>query len=151
MTAAAIPYLLAATAATSAYGAISSGKAQSEQAKAQAAQAESDARTQTIERKRALIETLAAQNVGAASQGRTIQSIAGLQQEDLRRAGYDETLIKGNAAAQSNAYKSAASSAMTSGLISAGSSLLSGATSYASLGKTTSSNALSGYKSVLER
>ena len=134
MTVAAIPYLLAATAATSAYGAISTGRAQSAQAKAQAKQAEADARTQLIERKRALIETMAAQNVGAAAQGRTISSISALQQEDVRRAGYDETLIKGGAAAQASAYRQAGSSAMTSGLISAGSSLLSGAMQYYQLG-----------------
>lgn len=133
MTAAAIPYLLAATATASAYGAIQSGQAQSSAAKAQARQAETDAKTQLIERKRALIETLAAQNVGAAAQGRTISSISALQGEDIRRAGYDETLIKGGAAAQSQAYQEAGKAAKTQSYISAGSSLLGGASSYAQL------------------
>lgn len=133
MTAAAIPYLLAATAATSAYGAIQSGQAQSSAAKAQARQAETDAKTQLIERKRALVETLAAQNVGAAAQGRTISSISALQGEDIRRAGYDETLIKGGAAAQSQAYQEAGKSAVSQSYISAGSSLLGGASQYAQL------------------
>ena len=133
MTAAAVPYLLAASTAVSAYGAYSSGQAQSVAAKAQARQAESDARTQTIERKRALIETLAQQNVGATSQGRTISSISALQSEDVRRAGYDETLIKGGAASQVNAYNAAAKTASTSGLLNAGSSLLGGAYQYAKL------------------
>ena len=133
MTAAAIPYLLAATAAVSAYSAVQTGKAQSAAADAQARQAENDAKTQLVERKRALIETLAAQNVGAAAQGRTISSISALQSEDLRREGYDETLIKGGAAAQSKAYKDAGSAAVTSSYLNAGSSLLSGATQYASL------------------
>lgn len=131
LTAAAVPYLLAASTAVSAYGAVASGQAQSAAAKAQAAQAEADARTQTIERKRALIQTLAQQNVGAAAQGRTIESISALQQEDIRRASYDETLIAGGAASQVNAYNAAASSASSSGLLSAGTTLLSGAYDYA--------------------
>ena len=130
---AAIPYLLAASTAVSAYGAISSGQAQSAAAKAQARQAEADARTQLIERKRNLIETLAAQNVGAAAQGRTISSISTLQQADIERAAYDETLIEGGAAAQSSAYNAAASAASLSGLTSATGSLLSGAYEYAKL------------------
>ena len=119
----------------SGYSALQQGKAQSAAMKAQADQAEAEARTQTIERKRRLIETLAQQNVGAAAQGRTISSISTLQQEDIRRAGYDETLIKGGAAAQSSAAQSAASSALSSGYLSAGSSLLSGAYKYSTLGK----------------
>lgn len=124
---------IAATATVSAYGAIQSGQAQSAAAQAQARQAENDANTQLIERKRALIDSLAQQNVGAAAQGRTISSISALQSEDLRREGYDETLIKGGAAAQSQAYRDAGSAAVTSSYFSAGSSLLGGATQYASL------------------
>lgn len=119
----------------SGYSALQQGKASSAAMKAQADQAEAEARTQTIERKRRLIETLAQQNVGAAAQGRTISSIATLQQEDIRRAGYDDTLIKGGAAAQSSAAQSAASNALSSGYLSAGSSLLSGAYKYSTLGK----------------
>lgn len=125
--------LMAATTAASAYGSIQAGKAQKAQFKAQADQADRDARTQTIERKRALIETLATQNVGAASQGRTISSIASLQQEDVRRAGYDETLIKGGAAAQRSSLEAAGKSAMQSAYLNAGTSLLSGASQMASL------------------
>lgn len=145
MTAAAIPYLMAATAAAGVYSSVQQGKAadnaskaQAQQAEAQAQQAEAEAKSQIIERKRALIQTMAAQNVGAAAQGRTISSISALQSEDARRAGYDETLIKGGAAATSSAYKSAAQaslsagkSAKQAGYINAGSSLLSGATGYA--------------------
>lgn len=111
-------------AALQAYSTIQSGKAQASAYKAQAKQAESDAKTQTIERKRALIETLANQNVGAAAQGRTISSIANLQQEDVRRAGYDETLIKGGAAAKSSAYTAAGKSATQSSYLNAGIGLL---------------------------
>ena len=131
MTAAAILYLLAATAAVSTYSAVQTGKAQSRAANEQARQAENDAKTQLIERKRSLIETLAAQNVGAAAQGRTISSISALQGEDIRRAGYDETLIKGGASAKAGALRSAGSAAKTQGYITAGSSLLGGATKYA--------------------
>lgn len=130
---AAVPYLLAASTAVSTYSAVSSGKAQSAAAEATARQAESDARTQTIERKRLLIETLAQQNVGAAAQGRTISSISNLQQEDVRRAGYDDTLIKGGASASASASRSAGSSASSSSYLKAGSSLLSGAYQYAKL------------------
>lgn len=132
---------ITASTAVSAYSAVSAGKAQKEQYKAQARQAETDARTQTIERKRALIETLAAQNVGAAAQGRTISSISTLQQEDVRRSEYDNTLIKGGAAAQVNAYKYAGKTAQQQGYLNAGSSLLQGATSYAMLqAPTTTAN-----------
>ena len=117
----------------SAYSQYQQGQAQSNAYKAQARQAENDAKTQLVERKRALIETLAAQNVGAAAQGRTISSISALQSEDLRREGYDETLIKGGAAAQAQAYRDAGRAAVTSSYLNAGSSLLSGATQYASL------------------
>lgn len=133
MTAAAIPYLLATTTAVSAYSSVQQGKAQSKAAEAQARQAETDARTQTIERKRALIETLAAQNVGAAAQGRTISSISTLQQEDVRRAEYDNTLIKGGASAQVNAYKYAGKTAQQQGYLNAGSSLLQGGMNFAKL------------------
>jgi hypothetical protein len=118
---------IAGTAALGAYSSIESGKAQKRAYDAQARQAESDARTQTIERKRALIETLAQQNVGAAAQGRTISSISHLQQEDVRRAGYDETLIAGGAAAQAGAYRTAGKSAKRQGYTSAAQSLLGGA------------------------
>jgi len=140
LTTAAIPYLLVASTATSAYGAISSGKAQQSAANEQARQAEAEGRTQQIERKRALIETMAMQNVGAAAQGRTISSISALQSEDVRRAGYDETLIKGGTAAQAQQYKTAGSAAYTSGLLNAGSSLLSGATSMSKLKLPTTSS-----------
>mgnify|MGYP006883057681 CR=1 FL=1 len=133
MTAAAIPYLLAATTAVSAYSAVQTGKAQSKAAEAQARQAENDATTQLVERKRALIQTLAQQNVGAAAQGRTISSISALQSEDIRRSGYDETLIKGGAAAEAGALRSAGQAAKTAGYMKAGSSLLGGATQYAKL------------------
>ena len=133
MTTAAVGYILLASTAVSVYSDIQSGKAQSAAADAQARQAENDAKTQLVERKRALIETLAAQNVGAAAQGRTISSISALQSEDLRREGYDETLIKGGAAAKSKAYKDAGRAAVTSSYLKAGSSLLSGASSYAKL------------------
>ncbi len=131
MTSAAIPYLLAASTAVSTYSAVSAGNARSNEAKAQARQAENDARTQTIERKRALIETLAEQNVGAAASGRTIGSISHLQQEDIRRAGYDETLIEGGGAAKAQAYRSAGASAKAAGYTKGASSLLGGAYEYA--------------------
>ena len=115
------------TTALSAYGQIQAGKAQEAQMEAAAQQAESDARTQTIERKRALLETLAEQNVGAAAQGRTISSISTLQQEDVRRGKYDETLIKGGAAASASASRAAGSAAKTAGLISAGATIGQGA------------------------
>lgn len=131
MTAAAVPYLLAASTAVSAYGQIQAGKAESRAAEAQAQQAESEAKSQLIERKRALIQTMAAQNVGAAAQGRTISSISALQQEDVRRAGYDQTLIKGGASQQASAYRAAGSAAKSASLLSAGSTVLDGAYKYA--------------------
>lgn len=137
MTAAAIPYLLAATTAVSAYGTIQSGQAQSAVAEAQARQAESDARTNLIERKRALIETMAAQNVGAAAQGRTISSISALQQEDVRRAGYDEKLISAGGSAQAGAYRAAGQQAKTQSYLNAGSTALQGAYQYSLLQKPT--------------
>jgi len=118
--------LAAGAAAAGAYASYESGQAQKEAAEAQAQQAESDARTQTIERKRKLIETLAQQNVGAAAQGRTISSLSSLQQEDVRRAGYDETLIAGGAAAEASASRAAGKSAAKLGTINAGASLLKG-------------------------
>ncbi len=118
----------------SAGSAIMSGQAQSRAHKAQARQAENDAKTKTIERKRALLETLALQNVGAASQGRTISSISHLQQEDIRKAGLDETIIKGNASASAAASRSAASSAMTSSLLSAAGTAVGGAAQVSKLG-----------------
>ena len=155
MTAAAIPYLLAASAAASAYTAISSGQAQKKQADAQAKQAEADARTQLIDRKRALIETMAAQNVSAAAQGRTISSISTLQNEDVRRAGYDANIISLGGQSQSSNYRAAGSAAQTGGYISGASTLL-GGLGKASLvstpsSSTPSSSASSSYKSVLER
>ena len=81
------------------------------------------------------------QNVGAAAQGRTISSISALQSEDIRRAGYDEILIEGGAAAQAQQYQTAGSAAYASGLLNAGSSLLGGVTSMSKLkSPTTSSN-----------
>ena len=133
MTAAAIPYLMAGTIAASTYGAIQAGRSESAASKAQARQAESDARSQLIERKRALVETLAAQNVGAAAQGRTISSISALQQEDVRRGKYDETLIKAGGQAQAEAYRQAGREARTQSYISAGRSLIGGASEYAKL------------------
>ena len=141
ITTATIPYLLAASSAISVYSSIQTGRAQQAAAEQQARQAEAEGRTQQIERKRALIETLAMQNVGAAAQGRTISSISALQSEDIRRAGYDEILIKGGAAAQAQQYQTAGSAAYASGLLNAGSSLLGGVTSMSKLkSPTTSSN-----------
>ena len=148
--AAAIPYLMAATAAIGAYSSISAGRAQKKQADAQAKQAEADARTQLIDRKRALIETMAAQNVSAAAQGRTISSISTLQNEDVRRAGYDANIISLGGQSQSSNYRAAGSAAQTGGYISGASTLL-GGLGKASLVSTPSSSASSSYKSVLER
>jgi hypothetical protein len=117
---------LIASTLLAAKGSIDAGKAQSRAYEAQAKQAENDARTQTIERKRALIETLAEQNVGAASSGRTIGSISHLQEEDVRRAGYDETMIKGGASAKATAARNAGASAKSAGYTKAASSLLGG-------------------------
>lgn len=150
MTAAAIPYLMAASAAVSTYSAISSGQAQKKQADAQARQAELDAKTQLIERKRALIETMAAQNVSAAAQGRTISSISTLQQEDVRRAGYDESIIAAGGASQSAAYRQAGSTAQTGGYISGASTLLGGLSKAYDV-RTPTPSASSSYKSVSER
>lgn len=117
----------------SAYSSYQQGQAQSSAYKAQARQAENDARGQLIERKRALVDTLAAQNVGAAAQGRTISSISAIQNEDVRRAEYDNTIITGTGAAKSQAYKNAASSASSQSYLNAGSSLLSGGTKISQL------------------
>lgn len=121
--------LIAATAA-SAYGTIQAGKAQKAASTMASRQAEADARTATVERKRALIKTLAEQNVGAAAQGRTISSISALQSEDLRRASYDETLIKGGAAAQVSANTAAGKAAMNQAYTKAAGTLLSGGYQY---------------------
>ena len=124
---------LIATSAMGAFGSIQSGRAQEKAYEEQARQAESDAKSQLIERKRVLQETLAAQNVGAAAQGRTISSISALQDEDVRRAGYDETMIQGGAASQARAARTAGKQAKTQSYYQAGSSLLSGATQYIKL------------------
>jgi len=120
-------YFIAATTIINAYGSYKAGEAQEAQYEAQARQAESDATTQLVERKRALIETMAAQNVGAAAQGRTISSISTLQEEDVRRAGYDSLLIKAGGSATASAARSAGQSAKQQGYLKASSTLLSGA------------------------
>jgi len=115
------------------YSSVQQGKAQSKAYEAQSRQSEADARTSTIERKRALLETLAAQNVSAAAQGRTISSLSALQQEDIRRERYDETLIESGAIASAEASRSAGKSAKSQGYLNAGSSLLKGASDYSKL------------------
>ena len=110
----------------SAYGSMQAGAAEERAMQAEAKQVESDAKGQLIERKRALLETMAQQNVGAAAQGRTIGSISALQQEDVRRSEYDAGIIKSGAKAQAGALREAGASAKTQGFLSAGSSLLSG-------------------------
>lgn len=107
--------------ALSVFSTIEQGKAQQASYDLQARQAENDARASTIERKRALIETLAAQNVGAASQGRTISSIANLQQEDVRRSDYTEVVASGSLAAKKTGLTAAGNYARLSSLLSAGS------------------------------
>ena len=124
---------MAASTAVGVYSSIEAGKAADSAAEAQARQAEADAVSSLVERKRALIESLANQNVEAAAQGRTIGSIATLQQEDVRRAGYDETLIKGGASAEAASYRSAGSAAKTQSYLKAGTSLLGGVSSVAML------------------
>lgn len=136
MATAAVPYLLGGTLGLQIFSQYQQGQAQSRAYEAQAQQAESDARTSLIERKRALIETLAQQNVGAAAQGRTIGSISALQREDVRRAGYDTKLISGGGAAQAGSLRSAGKSARTQSYLNIGSSLLSGASKYSSLGNS---------------
>ena len=127
---------MAASTAVGVYSSIEAGKAADSAAEAQARQAEADAVSSLVERKRALIESLANQNVEAAAQGRTIGSIATLQQEDVRRAGYDETLIKGGAATEAASYRSAGSAAKTQSYLKAGTSLLGGVSTTARLTTT---------------
>lgn len=107
--------------ALSVFSTISAGKAQQASYELQSRQAENDARAKTIERKRALIETMASQNVGAAAQGRTISSIANLQQEDVRRSQYTDVVASGSLAAKKSGLKAAGDYARFSSLLSAGS------------------------------
>jgi len=110
------------------YSAVESGKAAEDAADAQAKQAEADAVASLVEQKRELIQSLASQNVTAASQGRQISSISTLQQEDMRRGEYDETMIKGGGAQAARNYRNAGSAAKSQSYLKAGTSLLGGVT-----------------------
>lgn len=135
---------LIASVALSAFSAVQQGRAAKNAASSQAEayrqegiQAQRDARTATIERKRALIETMASQNVTAATQGRTISSISALQKEDVRRAKLDKTLIEGGASAKTasayragEAAKEAGKSAVKSSYLNAGSTIAGGYYTY---------------------
>jgi hypothetical protein len=134
-------WAMVAIAAVGAYSSIQQGKAaeaageaQAQQAQMEAEQAEFDAKAQLIERKRELIKTMAAQNVGAAAQGRTISSISALQSEDVRRGQYDELMITASKDASVSSANYAGQAALSAGsskkqasYIGAASTLLGGA------------------------
>jgi len=103
---------------------LASGVAQEKAMQAEARQVEADAKTQLIERKRALLDTMAQQNVGAAAQGRTISSISALKSEDFRRSARDEKIIKTGASAQASALRDAGKQARRQSYLSAGTSLM---------------------------
>lgn len=96
------------------------------QARAEENRAQQESLAKQIERKRALVKALAAQNVGAAAQGRTISSISALQSEDIRREKYDQDMLKMGGQVDTSGLKTAGRQAVIRGNTQATSSLLSG-------------------------
>jgi hypothetical protein len=108
----------------------SKGRAEKRAYESEAKQAELQAEMDTIGRKRELEDALSMQAVMFASQGRQagVGSAQAIQEEDIKRAGQDIDMIKAGAKVKSTSSKVAGryaqQSAITSGLISGGQSLM---------------------------
>ena len=112
-------------------GSITKGRAEKKAYESEAKQAKLQAMVDTVSRKRELEDALSMQAVMFASQGRQagVGSAKAIQEEDIKRSEEDIAMIKAGGKVKSTssraAGKYAENAAITSGLIGAGSSMMS--------------------------
>lgn len=126
--AAASPYLALAGTAVSAYQTYAAGQARNAETKAQAQAAEIQARGEEIDRKKALLRSLASQNAMAGGGGITTGgSFAAIQKNDIRNASNDLAQINAERANKVRQLRAAGRSYQTAGSVGAVGDAFSGA------------------------
>lgn len=126
------PYISAATSAYGAYNTYRSGVASEAAARIEAKAVEDSARDDEIQRKRALIASLSAQNAIAGSRGITTGgSFGALQRTDIRDAQNDLLRTKASATAKMRALRERGRAIRTEQEAKAGSQLFGGLQQFA--------------------
>jgi len=128
---------LIATAVMGAGTSLMSGMQQKKAYNQQAEQAKMAAEANVTDRTRALNEAMAVQNAMMGSSGRTLESIGSVIGGDKKRYESDVRMIRAGAESQAQQYKSAGNTAMTMGMLNAGSTLGEAKYKYSMLGKPT--------------